>query len=188
MDNKIKIFVLVGKSASGKDTLAKALCSENDLNMCVSSTSRPIRVNEVQGVDYNFLTTEEFIAKINDNQLIEYRTYNTVFNSVQDTWYYGTEVSAIKNNAVLVLDVQGLKELKEKLTNVKIISFYLYCDDNVRKFRAKSRGSFCSEEWDRRLKDDELKFKDALHEVDFAINVSYLSIQQILEMLKKLIN
>jgi guanylate kinase len=166
------IIILCAKSAAGKDTLAKDICEKLKYNMCISSTSRPIRENEKNGIDYNFITKEQFINKINNDEILEYRTYNTLLNGVPDIWYYGTEISSIKDNSVLVLDVDGLIDVKNKIKNLDIISIYLECSDEIRKKRSTGRGSFCEQEWNRRLLDDEKKFdKKIINEnVDFIIN------------------
>ena len=153
------IIVLIGKSGAGKDTLASDLNrSFGDLSMCVSTTSRPIRVNEVQGIHYNFVSSDEFQEKIKNSEMIEYRSYETIFNSVPDVWYYGTEKSAVKDGSILVLDLGGLINLKSELKDANIISLYLDCSDEERKRRAQERGSFCADEWNRRLIDDNIKF------------------------------
>lgn len=155
----INIIVFIGKSGAGKDTLASDLCRNFEIfNTSVSTTSRPIRVNEVQGVHYNFVSSDEFKEKIKNSEMIEYRSYETLYNSIPDVWFYGTEKSAIKNGSILVLDLGGLINLKSTLNNVNIISMYLDCSDEERKRRAQERGSFCEEEWNRRLKDDNIKF------------------------------
>lgn len=155
----INIIVFIGKSGAGKDTLASDLCRNFEMfKTCVSTTSRPIRVNEVQGVHYNFVSSDEFKEKIKNSEMIEYRSYETLYNSIPDVWFYGTEKSAIKNGSILVLDLGGLINLKSTLNNVNIISMYLDCSDEERKRRAQERGSFCEEEWNRRLKDDNIKF------------------------------
>lgn len=152
------IYVLIGKSSSGKDTLANNLCECSDLSMCISTTSRPPRINEIDKVHYNFVSKNDFINKIENNEMIEYRSYNTELNGNSDIWYYGTELNSLKNNLVLVLDLDGLIELKNKLKNYKIISIYLDCPDEIRKQRAIERGTFCEIEWNRRLIDDDDKF------------------------------
>lgn len=152
------LYVLIGKSSSGKDTLANNLRECGNLSMCISTTSRPARINEIDKVHYNFVSKNDFISKIQNNEMIEYRSYNTELNGKSDIWYYGTELKSLKNNLVLVLDIDGLIELKNKLINYKIISIYLDCSDDVRKERAIERGTFCEIEWNRRLIDDNEKF------------------------------
>ena len=158
-NDKISVIVLLGKSGAGKDTLASDLNRNYEsLFLCVSTTSRPMRINETQGIHYNFVSPEEFLNKIRNSEMIEYRSYETKFNGVDNIWYYGTEKTAIKNGSVLVLDLPGLINLKSALTDVNVKSFYLDCSDQERKRRAQERGSFCEEEWNRRLIDDNIKF------------------------------
>ena len=184
------IIVLIGKSGAGKDTLASDLCKNFDkFNMCVSTTSRPIRVNEVQGIHYNFVSSDEFKEKIKNSEMIEYRSYETVFNGAKDIWYYGTEKSAIKNGSILVLDLGGLINLKSALKDVNIVSLYLDCSDEERKRRAQERGSFCSEEWNRRLIDDNIKFciNEIRKHVNYIVDADG-SAEVVFNNVKKLLN
>ena len=64
------ILVLVGKSSSGKDTLLKELKNQNLFKECISTTSRPIRINEKNNIDYMFITKDEFLDKIKNNEFI----------------------------------------------------------------------------------------------------------------------
>lgn len=158
-NDTVNIIVLIGKSGAGKDTLASDLCRNYEMfSMCISTTSRPIRVNEIHGINYNFVNTEEFLQKIRNSEMLEYRSYETKLNGIDDIWYYGTEKSEVKNGSVLVLDFPGLLNLKSALKDVNVISLYLDCSDDERKRRAQERGSFCEEEWNRRLIDDSNKF------------------------------
>lgn len=168
------ILVLVGKSSSGKDTALKEL----NLEKCTSTTSRPMRSNEKEGIDYFFISKEEFIRRIEAGELIEYRTYCTLVDNKADIWYYGTEAKNIdfSKDTVLVLDLQGLKDLKDYMLNnninEKILGLYLHCPTALRTERAKNRGSFCEIEWKRRLKADALDFENVYTEVDYILNSS----------------
>lgn len=166
------ILVLTGKSSSGKDTILKELVNKNICTGVISSTSRPIRENEKNKVDYYFCTKEQFIQKIENGELIEHRTYNTNFNGNSETWYYGTEKSSIdiSKDSCLVLDVQGLKDIREYFKDEQVIGIYLHCPEKLRTERAKKRGSFCSKEWKRRLKTDKVDFENVYSEVDYVIN------------------
>ncbi len=168
------ILVLVGKSSSGKDTLMKELVKSNNFVGVVSSTSRPMREYEINGVDYHFISDEEFLNKIKNEEFLEYRTYETLFEGCSKTWYYGTEKKSIdlSKNCVLVLDLNGLKDLKSYFPDEKIIGIYLHCPTEMRKARAKKRGSFCKSEWDRRLKADKNDFENVYLEVDYVLNSS----------------
>lgn len=166
------ILVLVGKSSSGKDTLLKELKIQNLFKECISTTSRPIRINEKNNIDYMFITNDEFLDKIKNNKFIEYRTYETELNSKKETWYYGTEKKAIdiSVDSVLVLDLQGLKDLREYFSLEKVIGIYLHCPSSLRTERAKSRGSFCETEWNRRLLADKKDFEEVYSEVQYVLN------------------
>ena len=92
----------------------KELAKSNYFHGVISTTSRPIREYETAGVNYHFTTTDEFISKVKNNEFIEYRTYNTKLNDIAEIWYYGAEKNSINTSkdSVLVLDVQGLKDIK----------------------------------------------------------------------------
>lgn len=166
------ILVLIGKSSSGKDTLMKELVNKKLFKECISTTSRPIRINERNNIDYYFCCTNEFLEKIKNNEFIEYRTYETKLNSKKEIWYYGTEKKAIdiSVDSVLVLDLQGLKDLRDYFSSEYIIGVYLHCPSSLRTERAKSRGSFCEVEWNRRLLADKKDFEDVYSEVQYVLN------------------
>lgn len=156
------ILVLFGKSASGKDSILKEIVKTGKYKQVIPTTSRPIRANEVDGIDYNFITKEQFLQKIENNEFIEYRFYNTLYNGVPDVWYYGTEKQTFlpNNDYVCVVDVDGLNKLIEYFGRENIIVCYIEASDLIRKDRAKQRGTFSETEWNRRLKDDTIKFSD----------------------------
>lgn len=189
-NDTVNIIVLIGKSGAGKDTLASDLCRNYEMfSMCISTTSRPIRVNEIHGINYNFVNTEEFLQKIRNSEMLEYRSYETKLNGIDDIWYYGTEKSEVKNGSVLVLDFPGLLNLKSALKDVNVISLYLDCSDDERKRRAQERGSFCEEEWNRRLIDDSNKFNinEIRKHVNYIVNADSTS-DVVFNNVKKLFN
>lgn len=166
------ILVLVGKSSSGKDTLMKELVESSSFCGVISTTSRSIREYETEDVNYYFTSIDEFINKIENNDFIEYRKYNTKLNSVNEVWYYGTEKKSIntEKDSILVLDVQGLKDIKKYFPDETIIGIYLHCPLNLRTERAKNRGSFCEIEWNRRIQTDKIDFENVYEEVDYVLN------------------
>ena len=89
----VKILIIIGESGVGKDTLLKELINNKIIDEgIISTTSRPMRNGEKEGREYYFISTEEFKNKINNNEFIEQRIYNTV----NGDWYYGVS----KNNNV----------------------------------------------------------------------------------------
>lgn len=169
MDNRI--IVLCGKSGCGKDTLSKMI-EKLGYKFVISTTTRPIRPKESEGNPYYFRDTEYFKNLIENDGLIEYRTYNTLVDNVSETWYYGVENSEVnpKTQYVVVLDILGLKEFKKKFKN-RITAFYVHVDDEERKSRAMKRGGFDETEWNRRLEDDLNVFSasELKENVDFVV-------------------
>lgn len=163
--------VLVGKSGGGKDRILKELKERFFYIPIISYTTRPMREGEEQGREYNFVSKKYFEDMIANESFIEYRTYNTLVNGVPDVWYYGVlkntnyclgKLDELYNyyNRVIILDLQGAKDFIKYAgkDNTKVI--YIECDDEIRKERAKSRGSFDETEWNRRLADDNEKFSE----------------------------
>ncbi len=167
------ITILCGKSASGKDTLLAELKKE-DFGTIISTTSRPMREGEQNGREYNFTTKEQFLADIEAGKFLEYRTYDTLVGGQPDTWYYGCPKKTLDEldpdkDYVIILDMEGTRDFVNYYGKENCFVCYVYVDEDLRKERAMSRGSFDETEWDRRAKDDEIKFSDAI--VDNLANV-----------------
>ena len=153
------IIIYFGKSASGKDTLMKKQL-RHGIKPIISYTTRPKRINEVDGIDYNFVTIDEFNKLKEKGDIIESRLYHTLVQGKPDKWYYGTPRVNPQENYVAVLDIKGIIACINEYGTDNINLIYVYTDDNVREERAKLRGSFDKTELDRRFKDDEIKFSD----------------------------
>ena len=156
----MSVIILTGKSCVGKDVVRRGLENYN-YNNIVSYTSRPIRVNEVDGVDYNFVNKNTFIDMINNNEMIEYRTYNTLFNNIPDVWYYGLKKDILDKDKkyVVILDLNGVENFVKHYGRENCFTIYMCCPQKERTRRAIERGSFDKTEWNRRLQADEKDFK-----------------------------
>ena len=99
----MNIIVLLGKSGSGKDSIQNLLINElknykkRNYEILTLTTSRPTRENEFEGNPYYFKTQEEFLKEIENSNFIEYRKYTTLFNGIQNDWYYGIHKDSFKN-------------------------------------------------------------------------------------------
>lgn len=162
LDKKDKIIIFLGKSASGKDSVLNYLTNEYNFNPIISHTTRPIRTNEINGKDYYFIKNKDFIKMLKEKKFIETRKYTTYFNNKKDVWYYGISKDEFDNkkNKICIVDTIGQKEIIEYYGEENVISIYIDTKDEIREKRAKTRGSFSQSEWDRRLKDDNKKFKN----------------------------
>ncbi len=119
-----KVIIISAPSGSGKSTIINALMSEGKLNMqfSVSATNRAPRGQEQDGVDYHFLSTDEFNRAIEQNQFLEYE-------EVYPGRFYGTLKSEIKriadagSNVVLDIDVNGGIRVKKQLGSQALALF-----------------------------------------------------------------
>jgi guanylate kinase len=112
----MKVIVLVGKSASGKDHILNTVVKLNpNVKTIVSHTSRPIRQGEIDGITYHYITDEQADSMLKNNEFIETRIYETV----KGKWYYGVAKSSFDLNSdntyIVILDLQGLKQLEKYL-------------------------------------------------------------------------
>jgi len=159
VDNQI--VVLAGFSSAGKDSFAEILQKDHGYNFVTSHTTRPVREGESQGNPYHFVSKEDMLGMIANDELIEYRTYDTLVDGKPDTWYYAAHKSEVHSDKkyVCVLDMLGLEEFIEVFGD-RVTGVFIEVPHEVREERAKLRGSFDKTEWDRRLEDDIKVFSD----------------------------
>lgn len=159
---KPKIILMLGKSASGKDTAIKYLTKIEGISPLVSYTTRPIRENEQDGIDYKFISDEQFLKMEKNKEFMEKREYNTLFNNKKAVWRYGISLDDVMNSKdilITAVDIDGYYHFLKQFRREELLVIYIDSDKNTRKQRAKQRGSFSESEWNRRLKDDEEKFE-----------------------------
>lgn len=136
-----KIFCIIGKSSTGKDTIFKLLLEREDikLNRIVSYTTRPIRSKEIQGIDYNFVSIEKKDELLQSGKVIEIRKYETIHGP----WFYFTvddENINLKEEDYLVIGtIESFVKLKDYYGADKVIPIYIEIDDGIRLERALKR-------------------------------------------------
>lgn len=131
--NKYRIIALYGESASGKDTfLQKALEYFKDLHKIVSSTTRPPRDGEKDGIAYHFLTNEEFARQVIDYSMFEAATFRG--------WYYGTNINDLDKDKINigVFNTSSL-DIILKDERFEVIPVYFKASPKVRLMRALER-------------------------------------------------
>ena len=139
-----KIYVLIGKSGSGKDSFFEELIADKDLNLksIVGYTTRPKRVHESEGVEYHF-TDEAGLNKLrNEDMIIEERCYHTVHGD----WYYFTakDEKMLENieqniNYIYIGTVESFVKMKEYYGSDIVIPLYIEVEDGERLARALKR-------------------------------------------------
>lgn len=149
-------IIIFGKTASGKSRVVDELVKRG-FKKIVTTTTRPARKSEVDGVDYNFISEEEFEQLINTRYFAEWKKYD----AVEGVWYYGSpldEISRADNKSIVILTPDGYRDIKDELDDH--IAIYIYANNKTIRSRLSKRGDK-KEEADRRIKQDNNDFKDA---------------------------
>lgn len=178
----INLFYIMGKSATGKDTVYKKIMEKIDLKSYVSYTTRPIRSGEQDGKDYNFITNEQIKKFETEGNIIESRTYQTAHGP----WTYATiNDNQLKQQGdiLTVGTLESYTQIKEFCKNnkeIKVIPIYIAIDEEERRKRAIAREEKQAnpkfEEMERRLKADNIDFsREKLEEAGITENETFLN-------------
>lgn len=136
-----KIFCLMGKSASGKDTIFKRILEKKEipLTTVVPGTTRPIRHGEKNGVEYFFYTEEELKKLEEAGKVIEIRRYNTIHG----IWNYFTaddgQIDLEVGDYILIGTLEAYIALRNHFGAQAVVPIYIDLDDGERLHRALTR-------------------------------------------------
>ena len=176
-EKKGAILIISGPSGCGKSTLLKEVYKDiDDYYFSISTTTRAPRVGEVNGVDYFFVTKEEFEKDINNGDFLEYA-------KVHDN-YYGTSLKPINKAleegklVIFDIDVQGHEIVRTKLNSIVTSVFITTPSLEVLETRLNSRNTDSVEIIEKRI-------KNAKGEVEYFQDYDYLIINDNLEIAAK---
>lgn len=136
-----KLFVLMGKSATGKDTIFKDIMGSSGqfLNTVILYTTRPIRTGEREGVEYYFTTEEQMKQMEQQGKIIECRCYNTIYGK----WYYFTandgQINLFNQNYLMIATLEGYEKLRAFYGKENVIPIYIEVEAGIRLERAIKR-------------------------------------------------
>lgn len=169
-----KLIIFSAPSGSGKTTIVKSLLTKNfNLEFSISATTRSIRGTEKHGIDYYFLSPDEFREKINTNELLEWE-------EVYTNKYYGTLKSEVERitskgkNVVFDVDVIGGLNIKKMFPNNSIAIFIQPPSIEVLKTRLIARGMDAPEVITQRL-------DKAVEELTYAKNFDHIVVNNDLQ-------
>ena len=179
------LIIISAPSGTGKTTLiSKILESEENIQLSVSATTRDKRNGEVDGINYYFLTKEEFESKIKNDEFLEYAD---VFGN-----YYGTLMSQINekfNNGkdvFLDIDYQGAEKISNKIEATKLLKIFLLPPSMKElKHRLISRGRDKIEDIEKRLEKAKLEMKHSINYDYVVINDNF---EETVNIVKSIIN
>lgn len=171
------MIILLGPSASGKTEVAKELVKEYGFHKVVTYTTRNMRINEINGIDYHFVSLTEFVEKINSGFFFEYVNYNGNF--------YGTARRDLDDYSVVILEPKGYQCYREKKAE-NIVSFYLESSEEQRRMHMLQRKDDLVKIEERILNDRKTFSPEAVADVDYVVNSSALSIDQMTEQINSI--
>lgn len=168
---KTPIIVLSGPTASGKTTIVNRLLEESPVKLikAISATTRPKRNGEIDGQDYYFLTTEEFVERQKNNELLECEQVHGL------GFWYGTlksEVDRAEEKGgwpFLEIDVQGTLKLKKQFPEAITLFIRTSSDEEYEK-RIRNRGTESEEIIEKRLVTIRKELEQAKHYSHVIIN------------------
>jgi guanylate kinase len=175
------LYIISAPSGAGKTSLVKQLITDmDDVIVSVSHTTRPIRPGEMDGVDYHFVSIDEFEQMIHQQAFLEYAR---VFDN-----YYGTARQTVEAklsagyDVILEIDWQGAQQIRRLMACQSI--FILPPSIDILRQRLKNRGQDSDEVINRRM-------QDAVNEMQHYAEFDYLVVnddfQQALVELKSIL-
>ncbi len=136
-----KIYVLMGKSATGKDTVFKRLIGMKELALrtVVGYTTRPIRRGEANGKEYFFVSVDAWQKLQTEGKVIESRTYHTVVGD----WHYFTvddgQIDLNGQDYLFISTLSGYEQLKKFYGAEAVLPLYIEVEDDQRLWRSICR-------------------------------------------------
>ena len=118
-----KMIILSSPSGAGKTTLVKKLSKEKEYKISISHTTREPRPDEVDGVDYFFISKENFHELINCNAFLEYaKVFKNLYGSTKEQVFRNLDNG---HNVLFDIDWQGAKQIRQQSLNYEVVSFFI---------------------------------------------------------------
>ncbi len=154
------MIVCVGASASGKTELAKELYKTYGYKKCVTTTTREKRKNEVDGIDYHFLSKSDFLALVDKDAFFEVTIYNHLL--------YGIQKKDVFNHGMIIVDPSGANKLIDQLKSDVFVVF-VSASEATRRQRMINRGDEEEVIEKRIIQDRDIFVKENLQKIDLHI-------------------
>ena len=177
------LVILSSPSGVGKTTLTKKIQQKyNNFKISVSHTTRSPRSNEVDGVDYHFVSNEKFKKLINENKFYEYAK---IFENYYGTLKENVDKTIKKNDIIFDIDWQGTKKLS-KFDNLNLIKIYLITNNkNELKKRLLKRNQNTSIEIENRFNSFD---EDVKHWNDYDFIIINKNLEICFKQIEEIIN
>lgn len=175
-ENKEHVLLcIMGRSASGKDTLVQKLCERTGLKQVISYTTRERRVGE--GETHIFISNDEYKQLEESGQI-------AAFTQIGQHKYCCT-VSQLYDNDIYVIDPIGVKHLREmNLPNLRLVTVFINVQDSVREERALNKRGDDKIKWRVRNRNESEQFRQMLRDADFDYAVQNLNLPRAYSVLR----
>lgn len=135
-----KIFFVMGKSASGKDTVYKKLLEHfPEMRTVTLYTTRPMREGETEGMEYHFIERKLLEAMESRGRVIETRTYQTMYGP----WSYATvddgQIDLSEHSYIMIGTLESYESIRNYFGNERTVPIYIEVEDGERLIRAVNR-------------------------------------------------
>lgn len=176
MENKEHTLLCVmGRTASGKDSLVNKLCERKGLKQIISYTTRERRDNE--GETHRFVTREDYEEMKSNGEVA---AYTEIAGNL-----YWTTIDQLYENDVYIIDPLGVKTLQDlNLANLRIVTVFINTPDDIREERALSKRG--DEKSKFRIRDfaERTQFRDMLKNADFDYAISNINFAKAYSVLR----
>ena len=160
-----KLVVISGPSGAGKTSVCRVLKEDPAVEFSVSATTRPMRAGEEDGVDYHFLTREDFERRVAEDQFLEYAEYN---GNLYGTPRWPMDAALERGKTFLVeIEVDGTRQLRRR----GVHGLYVFIEPpSIAELRSRlqRRGTNGAEEIDQRVRIAAEEIRAAREEVEGA--------------------
>lgn len=175
MNKEHTLLCVMGRTASGKDTLVNKLCERTGLRQIISYTTRERRVNE--GNTHIFISDEEYQALEDANQIAAFTQIGP--------YKYCCTVEQLYQNDVYVIDPIGVQHLRElNVPNLRIVTIYINTPDEIRKGRALNQRGDDRLTFMKRDLDERTQFREMLRNADFDYAISNIDVAKAYSVLR----
>ena len=136
-----KIFCIMGKSATGKDTIYKSLLQNSELGLkkIVSYTTRPIREGEEEGVEYHFTDVQTLKLLEEQGKVIECRSYDTIYGIWDYFMVKDSQIDLTQNDYLIIGTLESYLKIRDYFGKEKVVPIYIELEDGERLTRALIR-------------------------------------------------
>jgi guanylate kinase len=176
MENKEHTLLLVvGRTASGKDSLVGKLCERTNLRAITSYSTRPRRENEG---DTHIFTTEGVYEQMQSEGVVA--AYTQISG-----YHYWTTINQLYENDVYIIDYKGIKTLHElNLPDIRFVTVFVNVPDEIREERALNKRKDDKFVFRKRSLDESAQFREMLKNADFDYSVSNIDLAKAYSVLR----